>query len=459
MTNTRCSPNRTTDKQAMRSFTRLSHATRLGLNVERFFQRMRARHGNTFTVLMPGLNDVVFTSEPALVSQLLQADSDTLSSSLPSPLQPLLGNGSLILLQGRAHTQERQQLRPLFQGACLHRYSGFIRQAISDACHPLSSPVDAQAFMKKVTLDVILRAVFGIDTPDRRALFSAAIERLLNAFTSLLLLVPQARFSLFGISPWDRFLQARQTLDDLIFAEIRQRAPGREADDILSHLLRQHASQSPLTEADLPHIRDQLTTLLLAGHETTANSLAWALYYLATHQQAQTSIRQQLGEQAAAPQETQNSAAMKSERLDAFCKEVLRLRPVVPLVIRSVLQPFTLGQHPLRPGTYVGVATHNLHTDPDLYSHPFQFDPERFLRRKYKANEFVPFGGGDKKCLGYGFALHEMKLILAHLLERYTIHLHQAVLPESSIQGLTMGPRQRILISLKAPLQATGIRS
>src|SRR3990167_4812236 len=146
----------------MRSFTRLSHAARLGLNVERFFHSVRVRHGNTFSVLMPGLNDVVFTSDPLLVSQLLQADSGTLSSSLPSPLEPLLGNGSLILLQGQAHAQERQQLKPLFQGTCLHRYSGFIRQAISDADQHLASPLDAQAFMKQVTLDVILRAIFGI---------------------------------------------------------------------------------------------------------------------------------------------------------------------------------------------------------------------------------------------------------------------------------------------------------
>lgn len=432
----------------MRSFTRLSHAARLGLNVERFFHSMRVRHGNTFSVLMPGLNDVVFTSDPILVSQLLQADSGTLSSSLPSPLEPLLGNGSLILLQGQAHAQERQQLKPLFQGTCLHRYSGFIRQAISDADQHLASPLDAQAFMKQVTLDVILRAIFGINTPDRRALFSAAIGRLLASFSSLLLLVPQSRFSLFGIGPWDRFLQARQALDDLIFAEIRQRAPDQNADDILSHLLRQRTDPLPMSEAELRHIRDQLTTLLLAGHETTANSLAWALYYLATHTAAQSAIRQEIN----AVPDIDNSAwisnAMKSDRLDAFCKEVLRLRPVVPLVIRSVLKPITLGQHPLLPGTYVGVATHNLHTDPQLYPQPHAFQPERFLQRKYKTNEYLPFGGGDKKCLGYGFALHEMKIILASLVARHAIRLHQPVEPVASVQGLVMGPKQKILLEL-----------
>ncbi|HET8685249.1 MAG TPA: cytochrome P450, partial [Methanosarcina sp.] len=251
---------------------KINHAIRLAVNAERFFYSQRKRYGNTFSVHIPGLNKVVFTSDPRLTHKILQTEHHILSSSLPNPIEVLVGKGSLILLQGAAHEQERNQLKPVFQGQCLRQYSRYMQEAIAETTVSLVDTVDAQQFMKNVTLDIILRAVFGISSSQRRTLFADAIFNLLNAFGPLLLLFPQARFSLLGISPWDRFIKARSVLDELIYSEIESRKDKKNGDDILSYLMQQ--PKDSINSALAPeHIRDELTTLLLAGHETTANTL------------------------------------------------------------------------------------------------------------------------------------------------------------------------------------------
>lgn len=428
----------------MSAITTIRHAVHIGIDVQGFFAAMRRDHGDTFVVQMPGLNSVVFTSSSTQVAELFKFTPEAVTSSLPSPIQPLTGAQSLILMQGDAHTRERQQLKPMFQGQCLHQYSGYIEAAISEVCEQLDEQpgkvVNAQQLMQQVALDVILRAVFGVQNESQRRTFAVACQRLIKSYTPLIMLMPAARFTFLGVSPWDRFLRARSTLNGLIYNEIDARKRPAVGTDILTHMLQQFGHD------EREHLRDELTTMLLAGFETTANTLTWALYYFATHTQWQDTVASQCG--AVSEGSALTRMAMKCVELDVFCKEVMRLRPVVPLVIRSVIEPVEWAGRRMNVGTYAGVATLNLHMDESIYPQPTQFNPERFLDRKYGTHEYVPFGGGDKKCIGYGFALHEMKIILANLLRRFCIRLVKPCEPRAAIQGMALGPHKAINIKL-----------
>ncbi|MBW8636169.1 cytochrome P450 [Hoeflea sp. WL0058] len=429
----------------MTAFLRVRHAVHIGLNAPDFFAKQRDQFGNTFFVQVPGLNRVLFTSEPEYVSDLFQFPSDVMSSSLPSPIQPLLGERSLILVQGDAHRDERRLLKPAFQGQCLIQYNRFIEDAIETSCKQLQSDPVAQTWMQDVTLDVILRAVFGEEEVSERAEFAAACRRLIGSYTALLLLFPNARFNAWGFSPWDRFLSAREVLDEQIY-RVLDRSITRKSDSVVGRLMEEGAA----TDLHDPKVRrdwrDRLTTLLLAGFETTANTLAWTLYHLTQHPEWQDRIAVSLGR--ADSREALTRHAMKQPELDSFCKEVMRLHPVVPLVIRSVLSPVEWAGRSLSPGEYAGVATLNIHTDPTLYPDPMRFDPARFLDAKPKLHEYVPFGGGEKKCLGYGFALHEIKIVIATILTRFRIALTSPVYPKPRIQGLALMPKPEIRLTL-----------
>jgi cytochrome P450 len=248
-----------------------------------------------------------------------------------------------------------------------------------------------------------------------------------------------------GFSPWDRFLAARDALDQKIYRALDV-AMNRKGDDVIGRLLIEGIDTDLHDPAVRRDWRDRLTTLLLAGFETTANTLAWALYYTTQHLDWQEHVAQPLSNLESREELTRQ--AMKQPELDAFCKEVMRLHPVVPLVIRSVISPVEWAGRSLSPGEYAGVATLNVHTDPRLYPKPLCFDPERFLGAKPNRHEYLPFGGGDKKCLGYGFALHEIKIVLANILARYRITLKNPVSPKAQIQGLALVPKPDILLTL-----------
>lgn len=429
----------------MTAWLRLRHALHIGLNVQDFFASQRKQFGNTFYVQVPGLNRVLFTSNPAHVEELFQFSSDVVSSSLPSPIQPLLGERSLILIQGEDHRLERQRLRPAFQGQCLIQYNRFIEDAIETSCNRANDAVTAQEWMQDVTLDVIVRAVFGQENGTERAEFAKACRRLIGAYTPLLMLLPMARLRALGLSPWDRFLAARDSLDEKIYRALDQ-AMTRKGDDVIGRLLSEGVDTDLHDPAVRREWRDRLTTLLLAGFETTANTLAWCLYYMTQHPDWQERMARPLSE--AENRSTLTRQAMKQPELDSFCKEVMRLHPVVPLVIRSVLSPVEWAGRSLSPGEYAGLATLNIHTDPSLYPEPLRFDPERFLDAKPKRHEYLPFGGGEKKCLGYGFALHEIKIVLATILAHYRVSLKDPVSPKARIQGLALVPKPEIRLML-----------
>lgn len=420
-------------------------ALQIAINPETFFLRLARTGQETFFLSMPGLNQVMMTATPAGAKEVFQAPDDLLTSSLPNPIEPLLGRQSLILLQSEAHARERRLLKPAFQGACLRSYLPLMQASIAKKLEqiPPASVVDMRSFMQQITLDVIIEVVFGAQDELACQQFEVAIRHLLMAFTPPLMLMPFLRKPLAGIGPWDRFLRAQHHFDRLLSDQVTQaRSTERSRHDILARLatLRDETG----AHLSLSHLQNELTTLLAAGHETTANTLLWAVHLLTTHPLVLDALEQEILNVAS----DDIGSVMKLPYLDAVLKEVLRLHPVVPLVMRSTLKPCTLMGYALPADRYVGIATYALHTNEKVWGDPLKFRPERFLERDYSVYEFVPFGGGNKKCLGYGFALFEMKLVLFALLSQRRMLLQSTKRVTPAIQGITVGPRQSIRVLL-----------
>ena len=419
----------------------------ISLNPEKFFRQKLQTGEDEFFLSMPGLNQVLMATSAKGAAEIFAAPTSALTSSLPSPLQPLLGSSSLILLQGGAHTNERKMIKPAFQGACLRSYVSLIHNAVINTInhHNFPATLSVQTFMQQITLDVIIEVVFGVTNNERKSQYQGAIRNLLRTYTPPLMLFPFTRTKMLGLGPWDRFLKARSILNTLIFEDIEQaKNQAHTGEDLLSTFVNlQDENGKHLSNV---HIRDELTTLLAAGHETTANSLAWAIYLVATHPTAETTLTAEI---MALPVDASIEQIMKLPYLDAVIKEVLRIHPVVPLVMRSVVSDQTLMGYQLKAGTYAGIATYSLHMNPNIWDQPDKFQPERFLENDYNTNEYVPFGGGAKKCLGYGFALFEMKSVLFKLYRKTTIRLQSGGNITASIQGITLGPKQKIVATFE----------
>ncbi|RDI48277.1 cytochrome P450 [Nocardia mexicana] len=303
--------------------------------------------------------------------------------------------------------------------------------------------IDARVAARAITLRVILTAVFGLDEPGRRAEYTAAVVSFLNAFTGPLMLVPALRHSAFGLAPWDRFRAARDRLDGLIGADIaRRRDGGGAGPDILGMLL------DTRDDAPAADLIDQLRTLLVAGHETTATSLVWALFRLHRNPPALRRLRAELHDAGdLRPDET-----ARLPYLDAVCQETLRLHPPVPIVLRRLTGPFALAGVELAAGDTMGIALPLLHSDPGVWTDPEAFRPERFLERRYGPFEFAPYGGGHRRCAGAALADYELRVALATVLTRVELALPPRYasgrIPLAVPHNIATGPRAGITFDI-----------
>jgi cytochrome P450 len=354
--------------------------------------RLRARYGDTFTLRIANEVTWVMLSHPDAVRQVFTGDPNVLHAGEGNAvLRPLLGARSVLLLDGADHMRQRKLLLPPFHGDRIQAYGELIEEIARHelATWRLDDPIAVWPRMQAITLQVIMRAVFG--TRDER--LRASVASLLDWTTQparLLALV------LAGPDRVDRiFRRVRGAIDALLIEEIARRraAPDlAERDDILSLLL---SAGSELTDAELC---DELITLLVAGHETTATALAWAVERLARHPGAWERLK-----------------SGDEDYLDAVVKETLRLRPVIPIVLRLLKAPLEIGGYELPAGVAVAPNILLMHTRADLYPDPLAFRPERFLETPAGTYTWIPFGGGVRRCLGATFAIFEMKAVLRAL--------------------------------------------
>jgi cytochrome P450 len=369
-----------------------------------FLERCRARYGDTFTVRISAGGDVwVMLTDPDAVRQVFTGDPRLLHAGEANVvLRPILGPHSVLLLDDAPHLAQRKLLLPPFHGARMKSYGALMTDIAERevAGWPTGAPLALLPRMQALTLEVILRAVFGIREADRLDRVRRLLTRMLERTTR------PSRFVLMAAVGPARMERLRMLdrdiapVDELLIDEIRRRRddPGvGDRDDILSLLVQAtHEDGSPMGDREL---RDELITLLVAGHETTATSLAWALERLVRHPRAWERLREE-------------AAGDGEAYLDAVVKETLRLRPVLPVVARKLVAPMQIGGHQLPAGVSVAPCIYLVHRRPDVYPDPHAFRPERFLERPAGTYTWIPFGGGVRRCLGASFALLEMQTVL-----------------------------------------------
>lgn len=421
---------------------------------------MQERYGDPFcTSAISG--PTIITCTPEGARALLTADPELFTVADPELLLPLLGDKSLLLLSGEVHRTERKLLGPPFHGDRMRAYGTLMRDIALKyaAALPLNTPLRALDTTQSISLEVILRAVFGVDS-DRVEDFRRVIIDLIAAFGPLLIFFPKLRRSLFGLGPWDRFTARRDRLNRMLEEEMSRRsaapAQSQNRHDILSLLMA--ARQEDGSPLPRNHLRDELITLLFAGHETTGLSLAWALYHLHRSPEVLAKLREEL---AAHPQAvtSQPDVLTQLPYLTAVCHETLRLHPLAPVIPpRELRRPFEFLGYTLPAGLKITVGTMRLHKREELYPDPLTFRPERFIGRTFSPFEYMPFGGGVRRCLGAAFALYEMKIVLATLLSSCRIELASHEPVREVRRNAVMAPSGgvQLVIKERIPVRTTG---
>jgi cytochrome P450 len=396
-----------------------------------FLEDARSEFGETFTARLLRGGTLVFITDPPSLKRLFGADrSNRLPPGRSFSLRPLLGPRSLLLLEGDRHLGRRKMMLPPFHGERMRAYEDVMREATEREIErwPVGSAFPLHPSMQAITLEVILTAVFGVTDDVRRRELSENLVGILSTTRS-----PRALG--FAMKTPRRLGMYRDTermikrADELLFEEIAARRSDPDVsarEDILSMLV--EARDESGDGMDDSELRDQLMTLLLAGHETTATALAWAFDLLFRRPDAMARLRAELG-------------GSEVEYLDAVVNETLRLRPVVPFVGRTLSEASELGGWELPAGTNVMPAIYLTHTRPDLYERPFEFEPERFLGERPDTFGWIPFGGGTRRCLGAAFAELEMRVVLRTVLSSTELRPATAE-PEPIVRrNVTLSPK------------------
>lgn len=423
-----------------------------------FFDRCRQRYGNTFTARVLGLNSppVVFFGNPEAIKTIFTAPPNQFSlGQVTHVFRPLTGETSLITLDGADHQRQRKWLMPPFHGDRLQFYGDLICQLTHEAieCLPKNSTFAIRPILSDITLQVILRVVFGLESGARyqqfKRLISQMLESITNPFYSSCFFFPVLQKDLGSWSPWGQFIRQQKRIDELIYAEINERRQqaNSEQTDILSLLLSaQDEDGQPMRDREL---RDQLITLLLLGHETTASSLTWAFYWLYTLPQVLQKLQQEL---KSLENKTDPEAIAQLPYLNAVCQETLRVYPIAliaqPRVVRT---PIVIEGYTYDPGTILIPCIYLAHRRCETFSNAHQFKPERFLECKFTPYEYFPFGGGVRSCVGGAFSLYEMKLVLATILSRLKLKfVERSPHPIKPVRrGITIVPASSIQMAIE----------
>lgn len=406
----------------------LWQALRMSRDPLGYAMAVHRRHGEPFTMRTPGFGISMVFSSPELVKPIVTGDPQIFHAGLANaPIRPVLGPWSLLALDRAPHLQQRKLLLPPFHGERLRSYAELIAELAERevASWPVGEAFGVHERMERLTLEVILDVVFGIADEARKDELRRLLPLLVQSGRMLVFWGAVLHRDLGPIRPQATFAARRDAVDALLYAEIAERRamdPAQRAQrkDILSMLVEaEHEDGTPMGDAE---IRDQLATLVLAGHETTATALSWAMDLLHRNPAVLARLR----------------SGADDEYLDAVCREVLRIRPVVPMVGRTVTEPVRIGDRDVPAGTDLAVAMIVTHHREDVFPEPGRFRPERFLAGvggAVPSYAWLPFGGGVRRCIGASFAQFEMATILR-------------VLAQSPV---------RLAVRRPEPIRATGV--
>jgi cytochrome P450 family 135 len=400
----------------------------------RFVPHMLHKFGDPFTVrLLPKGRPLTLFSSLEATKQIFAGNPDSFHAGKGNAiLGPIMGEHSLLLVDGSEHKRARKLLMPAFRPQALKGYEGVVTQLAREECDRWTPEQEFRSLerMNALTLEVILQVVFGVTDEQRlqqlRPLVLATVD------IRPLVLLGWAYPWLQHFGPWKQVLDTQRDLDELIYAEIAERrrvSDLRERTDVLSRLLMVGDSEGevPLTDAEL---RDQLVTLLLAGHETTASALSWALYELGRHPELMRQAQRAVDDG-------------DDDYLEAVMKESMRLHPVIPMVVRHLMEPATIAGYRLPAGVSIGPSIILAHRDEQNFPEPDQFRPERFVKGSGETvvpNTWIPFGGGVRRCIGAGFSLMEGVAVLREVLATYDVDVLEGREDKPKVRNITSVP-------------------
>ncbi len=424
----------------------------------------RERYGDPY--MLTAVNGpVVCTADPEHIRTLFTTtDPEQFDVFAAAPAEALLGRNSLLLISGARHRRERKLLAPPFHGERMRAYGRVMVEATRRAMSTLSPGENfvAIARTQKISIEAIVRAVFGVEDRGRIEAHERALVSTLEAVKPIFMFAKATQVAPFGLGPWATYRARSAEADRLLYAHIEERrrslaaetgpdaAPTSTQGDILTLML--EARYEDGAGMSDQAVRDELRTLLIAGHETTAISLAWALDGIHRNPEVKTKLLAELDAHPVEPGSDPDPASLaKLPYLSAVVDETLRLYPVVETVIRKLRKPMRFAGYDLPVGMGIAALISVVHHRADLYPEPARFDPERFLGRKPSPFAYLPFGGGARRCIGAAFSLYETKLAIATIMREYELELREPKPVEVVRRSVTLGPKTGIRMRLLGP--------
>ncbi len=422
-----------------------------------YLEECAEKYGDVFTMRLFGFPPLVFIANPQGIQEIFSADAKYFDVGRSNYLvRPLFGDNCIFLMDGSRHKKERKLLMPPFHGEKVKSYAESICEITEKVASrwEIDRPFIARDATQEITLKVIMQTIFGLSEGERYQQVKLLLADWLNVTgspaRSSFLFSKFLQVDLGAWSPWGKFVRQRRKIYDLLQAEIEEKRanPEKQGDDILSLMLSATDEDGQPMSDDW--LKDELMSLLFAGHETTATALAWAFYWLEKLPEVKEKLLQEIDSLEENPDPIEIS---RLPYLTAVCQETLRIYPVVPIAFARIAKQYIeiMGRKFAAETTLIPVI-YSTHHREDLYPNSKQFKPERFLDRQYTPYEFLPFGGGVRLCLGYALAMLEMKLVIATIVSKYNLKLANNKPIKPMRRGATVTPSNGV------PLVMTGLR-
>jgi cytochrome P450 len=417
----------------------------------RFLEEGARLYGDRFLVRFSMYGKFIILASPDAVRDVFRGDAQALHSGESNQfLITTVGPNSVLVLDEEAHARQRRIQLPPLKGERMRSFFDAMQMATLESIRswPVGQPFRILEPMQRITLRVILQAIFGLTAGDQRDEIEGKVHRLLAQGRSKysLILLKILPVNLIQKIRWAPYYRQLRALDESLYSLIagcRQKPVEARDENILADLVAAAGEDGrPLSDQE---IRDALLTLVLAGHETTSIALAWALEQIVRRPDVVNRIRHELC-QVAGDDLPHADHLARLEYLDAAIRESLRVRTVLPIVVRLTKRAFVVGGREYPPGVVLCPCSHLVHRRPDLYPDPEKFRPERFLERKYAGHEWFPFGGGNRNCLGMAFALYEMKVVLATLFQQVSLERLPGMQSNPVRRGLSLAPDDGVAI-------------
>jgi cytochrome P450 family 110 len=435
----------------------LAQTALFGRDPYAFLERCTRRYGSPVTVRLVENIPMILFSDPAATKEIYTSapEEAPAGEAIVGVLGPLMGARSVMVLDGPRHLRERRLLLPQFHGQRMPLYAETMREMTDRQMRrwPVGAAFPIHHEMQAITLEVILRTVFGFsDGPKLDRLRNCLLRGLevVDSPTAALLAFPPFRVDLGPWWPWSRLLRDKRELRTILFEEIAERRAQGTAGrtDVLSMLLEARDEDGQgMTDDDL---YDEMFTLLIAGHETTATSLAWIFYRVLQHPDVVARLRQEIVEvTGGAPVAPEHLPSL--HYLEAAINEAMRLHPVSMYGIRRLLRPKRVGGWVLPAGVNLAPCEYLAHRRPDVWPEPERFNPDRFLGTKINPYAFFPFGGGVRKCIGAAFANFEMKIVVAHVVARADLRIASDYRMRPMMRAVTVAPSRGVPVVMSQP--------